>query len=503
MVRGGCQPRLGRGWLSLVAVLGAVGALVLAVAPGSARAASATFTCSASALRVTALGVANVEPEVANAANDPCAGASAQTAGVSVPGVLSTGVASATTASTATRGSATGTVNGTDVAALGISATMARSTAADTCVAGAPALTHSSTVAGLTVGGTPVTVSGQQVSLGSLGVATVNLDETIATATGVTQRAADITVAGGVDNGAHIVLGEASAGAVGNPCASGAGAGGGGGGGGGTGTGSGGTGAPVNAGGNGGSATAGAPSISGTPGVGDTLTANPGTFTGAEPIGYSYQWYRDGEPISQATRKTYKATKLDAGHHLSVKVTARNAAGAQTVTSRSVYVPYPAGCPAATGKVTRSGIGPARLGQTPKQARAGFKKSHRHGYRYEDFFCFTPVGVRVGYASPKELRGASKATRRALADKVIWVSSSSTHYVVDGVRSGAKLAVAKRKLHLGKGYRVGRNVWYFGHVGNRRLLVKAPHKTAEEIGIANASLTRTWAQQRKFLRSFT
>ena len=74
---------------------------------------------------------------------------------------------------------------------------------------------------GLSVGGTPITVSGQQVPLGplgTLGVATVNIDETINTGSGVTQRAVDITIAGGLDGGAQIVLGEASAGADGNPC---------------------------------------------------------------------------------------------------------------------------------------------------------------------------------------------------------------------------------------------------------------------------------------------
>jgi len=52
-------------------------------------------------------------------------------------------------------------------------------------------------------------------------VATVKFDETIDTGTGVTQRAVDITIAGLLDGGAHIVLGEASAGADGNPCATG------------------------------------------------------------------------------------------------------------------------------------------------------------------------------------------------------------------------------------------------------------------------------------------
>ena len=186
---------------------------------GSASAATNQFTCSASAARVTALNAVNLEPEVANAANNPCANGSAQTAGISLPPLLVTGVASAVTTSTGVNGSAVGQV--ANVNLLGIQATVAKSTAAATCTAaGTPTVSSDSTVVGLTIGGTPITVSGQQVPLlgGLGGVATVNLDETIPTATGVTQRAVDITILGGLDNGVHIVLGEASAGADGNPC---------------------------------------------------------------------------------------------------------------------------------------------------------------------------------------------------------------------------------------------------------------------------------------------
>ena len=186
---------------------------------GSASAATNQFSCSASAAHVTALGAVNLEPAVANAANDPCANDSVQTAGISLPPLLVTGAASAVTTSTGVNGSAVGQV--ANVNLLGIQATVAKSTAAATCTAaGTPTVSSDSTVVGLTIGGTPITFSGQQVPLlgGLGGVATVNLDQTIPTATGVTQRAVDITILGGLDNGVHIVLGEASAGADGNPC---------------------------------------------------------------------------------------------------------------------------------------------------------------------------------------------------------------------------------------------------------------------------------------------
>jgi Ca2+-binding RTX toxin-like protein len=210
----------------------------LALTGGAATASADSFTCSASALQVSALGLLNVAPEVANSAGDPCVSDSAQAAGLNL-GLLSTGAVSASTSSTSTTGSSVGQVAGINLGLglplplpislpLGITVTAATSTANASCVNGSPSVTSGSTVVGLMVAGQYIPVTGQQVQsiplglLGVLGVATVNVDQTIpnATGTGVTQDAVDITIAGGLDNGVKIVLGEASAGADGNPCAS-------------------------------------------------------------------------------------------------------------------------------------------------------------------------------------------------------------------------------------------------------------------------------------------
>lgn len=60
--------------------------------------------------------------------------------------------------------------------------------------------------------------------------------------------------------------------------------------------------------------------LSGSPTVGSTLTASPGTW-GPSPVTLSYQWLRDGTAISKATAKTYKVASADAGHELSVRIT--------------------------------------------------------------------------------------------------------------------------------------------------------------------------------------
>jgi hypothetical protein len=71
----------------------------------------------------------------------------------------------------------------------------------------------------------------------------------------------------------------------------------------------------------------GLPMISGTPQVGQTLTASTGTWTNS-PTSYAYQWYSNaGGAISGATAATYMPVAGDIGNMLSVAVTATNAGG--------------------------------------------------------------------------------------------------------------------------------------------------------------------------------
>ena len=62
------------------------------------------------------------------------------------------------------------------------------------------------------------------------------------------------------------------------------------------------------------------PTISGTPTVGQKLTAVPGTW-GPSSVRLAYAWYRSGAPISGATAATYQLTPADQGQQLSVRVT--------------------------------------------------------------------------------------------------------------------------------------------------------------------------------------
>ena len=90
------------------------------------------------------------------------------------------------------------------------------------------------------------------------------------------------------------------------------------------------------------------PEISGTPEVGETLTADEGTWTGT-PTSYSFQWQRcDADNIvaclnvAGATSKSYALHTGDLGYRLRVRVTADNARGATTASSATTAVIAPA-----------------------------------------------------------------------------------------------------------------------------------------------------------------
>ncbi|HWB22095.1 MAG TPA: hypothetical protein VG652_04345 [Gaiellaceae bacterium] len=74
------------------------------------------------------------------------------------------------------------------------------------------------------------------------------------------------------------------------------------------------------------------PTITGKAQLGQTLTATPGTWSGATPIQYFYQWSRSNSagnyvPIAGATQSTYYVTSAESGQSLMVQVKAKNADG--------------------------------------------------------------------------------------------------------------------------------------------------------------------------------
>ena len=86
--------------------------------------------------------------------------------------------------------------------------------------------------------------------------------------------------------------------------------------------------------------------------VGQVVSAEPGTWTGASPISFSYRWLRcntaGGEcgSIAGASARNYRVSQSDVGGKLRFNVTARNALGTLTVISTEsaiVTEPLPPG----------------------------------------------------------------------------------------------------------------------------------------------------------------
>lgn len=81
------------------------------------------------------------------------------------------------------------------------------------------------------------------------------------------------------------------------------------------------------------------PKISGTARQGELLTADPGTWSGTQPMTFAYQWRRcdangvNCSNIIGATAKTYTLTSVDVGNRLRVRVRASNDAGSRIATS--------------------------------------------------------------------------------------------------------------------------------------------------------------------------
>ncbi|HEX4717467.1 MAG TPA: metallophosphoesterase [Thermoleophilaceae bacterium] len=103
-----------------------------------------------------------------------------------------------------------------------------------------------------------------------------------------------------------------------------------------------------------------APLVTGTVRDGQTLTADPGAWSGSAPIGYAYQWQRCDSSgngcgnIANATAKTLTSSPADVGNTLRVLVTAGNSAGtalqgsAPTATIQAL-APANTAAPAITG----------------------------------------------------------------------------------------------------------------------------------------------------------
>jgi hypothetical protein len=131
-----------------------------------------------------------------------------------------------------------------------------------------------------------------------------------------------------------------------------------------------------------------APSISGMPVTGETLTCEPGSFGGDGPQTLATAWLRDGEQA--ATGAQYAVPAADAGHSLACRVTASNAYGNASSDSAAVAItaaavpPGPAaggGAQVHAARLSKLRIRPKRMHRGAK-AKVTFTLSGATGVRF-------------------------------------------------------------------------------------------------------------------------
>lgn len=128
------------------------------------------------------------------------------------------------------------------------------------------------------------------------------------------------------------------------------------------------------------------PTISGTPQVGQTLTAAHGTYL-APPTGYTYQWLRNGSTISGAIGLAYVLQSADGGTGVSFRETPSNAKGAGSanvsipisVTSAGGSLPYISGIAARNRTIN---LTPGTVGSTVQLYKDGAVVSGATGPTY-------------------------------------------------------------------------------------------------------------------------
>ena len=140
------------------------------------------------------------------------------------------------------------------------------------------------------------------------------------------------------------------------------------------------------------------PSISGTPTVGQTLTATDGTWSNS-PTSFAYQWLRcngggnNCADVANGTLKTYTLVGADAGRTMRVRVTATNADGsssAQSAQTAQVAAATSSAAPKNTSPPAISGT--ARAGQQ-LTADPGYWSGSPTSYAYQWQRCDADVAV--------------------------------------------------------------------------------------------------------------
>jgi uncharacterized protein YjbI with pentapeptide repeats len=143
------------------------------------------------------------------------------------------------------------------------------------------------------------------------------------------------------------------------------------------------------------------PTVSGVSQVGQTLTSAPGTWDSG--VNLTYQWLRDGAPISGESKNSLKLTAEDNGKQISFEVTGAKP-GYVTVKKTSTTVKIEAGTmAAATPKIT----GTAKVGLTLKVSASSWIKGSKVTYKW----LANGVAIKSATGSSLKLTSAMKGKK--------------------------------------------------------------------------------------------
>ncbi|HJR44380.1 MAG TPA: GH25 family lysozyme [Actinomycetota bacterium] len=152
------------------------------------------------------------------------------------------------------------------------------------------------------------------------------------------------------------------------------------------------------------------PEVSGTAEVGRTLSASQGTWTGSQPISYSFAWFRCAgstcEPVVGGTEPTYELKPSDFGHQMQVTVTATNSAGSAEATSAPSSVVTDTTAPASPA-ITK----PRRAKLLAARVRVAWEEVEPDAV-YEVRYREAPHGA--GFGDTAQLVSGSERTARRL-----------------------------------------------------------------------------------------
>lgn len=148
-------------------------------------------------------------------------------------------------------------------------------------------------------------------------------------------------------------------------------------------------------------------------------------------------------------------------------------------------------CPPATGLLSPRSLGRLSLRTTRAVARRRLPRARARVPADQDVLCLRGFGIRAAYAPPGVLRLIPPRERSSWSQRIATLLTANRHYALRGIRPGTALRQARRKLHLGRGFRFGPNQWYLVALPGGRGLLKVRRGVVEEVGIIALAFART------------